>query len=63
MCDDYKYAQEWDQSAQRFYNQGDYDWLAEQLNGYTTILELGCGTGQSTLALLKQNHKVIAVKL
>ncbi|MBQ3252651.1 MAG: class I SAM-dependent methyltransferase [Oscillospiraceae bacterium] len=61
MSDNYKYAQEWKESAQHFFIQGDYDWLAMQLNGYSTILELGCGTGQSTIALLKQNHKVIAV--
>lgn len=61
MCDDYKYAHEWEQSAQHFSKQGDYDWLAKQLSEYPTVLELGCGTGQSTIALLKQNHKVIAV--
>lgn len=61
MCDNFLYAQQWEQSAQHFSKQGDYDWLAKQISKYTTVLELGCGTGQSTIALLKQNHKVIAV--
>ena len=61
MIQDMTYAREWNESAKYFQEQGIYDWLAEQVDGLTTILELGCGTGQSTLALLNRKHNVIAV--
>lgn len=57
----FDYAKEWNESAQLFWEQGDYEWLSDQLDGFATILELGCGTGQSTLALLEKAHNVIAV--
>ena len=44
-----------------FLEQGDYKWMARQLKEYKTVLELGCGTGQSTLSLLQQGLNVIAV--
>lgn len=61
MNEDFEYANKWNNSAQHFGEQGDYEWLADQLEGFETILELGCGTGQSTLALIRKAHNVIAV--
>ncbi len=56
-----KYAYEWENSANTFLEQGDYKWMARQLKGFKTVLELGCGTGQSTLSLLQQGLNVIAI--
>lgn len=56
-----KYAQDWEKSSNAFFEHGDYKWMARQLRGYKTVLELGCGTGQSTLSLLQQGLNVIAV--
>ena len=56
-----KYAQDWEKSSNAFFEQGDYKWMARQLKEYKTVLELGCGTGQSTLSLLQQGLNVIAV--
>ena len=56
-----KYAQDWEKSSNTFFEQGDYKWMARQLKEYKTVLELGCGTGQSTLSLLQQRLNVIAV--
>lgn len=57
-----KYADEWNESAKFFYENKDYSWMCNCINGYGTVLEVGCGTGQSTLALLENGHKVIAIE-
>lgn len=56
-----KYADQWDVSAQYLYDKGDYSWMAQKLTGYSTVVELGCGTGYSTLALAEKGFKVLAV--
>ena len=56
-----KYALEWNNSAQYFYDQNSYKHLAGHISKFNTVLEVGCGTGQSTLALLEAGHSVIAV--
>lgn len=57
-----KYAIEWNASAEFFSCNGDYDWMETHLHKYHTVLEIGCGTGYSTLSLLNQGHKVICVE-
>ena len=56
-----EYADEWSVSSQYFFEKGYYQWMAQQLKKYSTVLEIGCGTGYSTLALIEQGFRVIAV--
>ena len=56
-----KYVVQWDVSAQYFYEKSYYLWMSEKLNGYEMVLEIGCGTGYSTLALAEKGFKVLAV--
>lgn len=57
-----KYAEEWNESAEFFYDNAEYNWMCNCIGGYPTVLEFGCGTGQSTLALLENGHKVISIE-
>ena len=61
MTEKEKYSLEWNNSAQYFYDHNSYKHLSEQIKSYKTVLEIGCGTGQSTLALLETGHSVIAI--
>lgn len=56
------YAEQWNNSANYFYDNGSYLWMCKAIKKYHTILEIGCGTGQSTLSLLENEHKVIVVE-
>jgi len=63
MSNDKKnYAQQWDKSASFFYDNSEYSWMGSHIAPYKKVLEVGCGTGQSTLALLKMGHKVISIE-
>lgn len=57
-----QYALEWNSSAQYFYDHKSYKHLATHIQQFKTVLEIGCGTGQSTLALLEAGHCVIAIE-
>lgn len=57
-----KYAEQWNRSADYFYNNDSYSWMCSNIKGYKTILEIGCGTGQSTLSLLNNGYKVISIE-
>ena len=50
MTEKEKYANEWNNSAEYFSEHNSYKHLAAQISRYKTVLEIGCGTGQSTLA-------------
>ncbi|MFK0092369.1 class I SAM-dependent methyltransferase [Pseudomonas sp. NPDC090592] len=56
------YIKSWGINSQGHLDQGHYGWMAERLNGYPRTLEIGCGVGHSTLALLKQGHTVVCVE-
>ena len=56
------YAKKWNINAEHFPNNNSYLWMCSKINSYKTVLEIGCGTGQSTLALLKNGHRVIAIE-
>lgn len=61
MSEELKYAEQWKLSSKYFYEKKYYSWMSETIADYDIILEIGCGTGYSTLALAEQGHKVIAV--
>lgn len=56
------YSEQWNSSADYFYNNGSYNWMCSNIKRYKTILEIGCGTGQSTLSLLENKHKVVSIE-
>lgn len=57
-----KYANEWDASSENLASQAVYEWMAEQLGTTGFVLEIGAGTGRSTLELQKRGNKVISVE-
>lgn len=61
MTQETLYAEQWDESAKYFYDTKRYHWMAEKISDYKTVVEVGCGTGYSTVALVETGHKVIAI--
>lgn len=57
-----KYASQWQITSQHYYELGYYDWMCQQLGNSKNVLEIGCGSGFSTLSLLENNKFVIAVE-
>lgn len=57
-----KYALEWERSAKFFQENNSYKHLSIQIDDYKVVLEIGCGTGHSTLSLLQKGHSVISVE-
>ncbi|MCI1577672.1 MAG: class I SAM-dependent methyltransferase [Clostridium beijerinckii] len=56
------YSNQWKKSSDYFYNNGSYSWMSNKIKKYHIILEIGSGTGQGTLSLLKNGHKVISIE-
>ncbi len=50
----------WEAEGQAYVRRGDYDWMAALVPG-KRVLEIGCGVGYSTVALLKRELAVLAV--
>ena len=57
-----EYAELWNKDALKMNSNGLYNWMSNQIENYKTILEIGCGSGISTLNLLKNGHNVICVE-
>ena len=60
------YAKLWDATSRHHFESGVYHWLAEQLRplGPKRILDIGCGTGQSLVAIhevLEEGVEVVAI--
>ena len=50
----------WQEEGAGYARRGDYDWMAGQLGGQR-VLEIGCGPGFGTLALLARGMAVLAI--
>ncbi|WP_122518590.1 methyltransferase domain-containing protein [Pseudomonas viridiflava] len=57
-----QYVKSWGVNSAGHLAQGHYSWMAAKLDGYPLTLEIGCGVGHSTLALLKQGHRIVCVE-
>lgn len=57
------YANQWDASADNLDINNGYSWMCDCVKDYFRILEVGSGTGQSTLALLNAGHKVVSIEV
>jgi SAM-dependent methyltransferase len=56
------YAQRWQDNSLAHDEAGDYDWMASQLPvGTRRVLEVGCGSGRSTHALVRAGASVVSV--
>lgn len=58
-----QYAAQWQENSKFFSQGGHYDWMAAYLEQPSTVIEIGCGSGGSTLALSKRAQKVIAIEV
>jgi len=56
-----KYAEQWNASSKYFYDKKNYEWMTMKVSDYHTIVEIGCGTGYSTLGMVEQGHTVISI--
>lgn len=56
-----EYAEKWNNSANLLFDNGIYEWVTEPLEAYGKVLEIGCGTGQSTFVLVAKDHTVFAI--
>lgn len=56
-----EYIDAWDNNAKQHYNNQDYEWLCGKIKLYKNILELGCGSGYSTLSLAQNGHQVLSI--
>lgn len=56
-----EYANEWHASATRMAANGHYAWMVQQLGAATTVLEIGCGSGASTLSLVRAGMVVLSL--
>ena len=56
------YAELWNKDSLKMNANGLYNWMSSQIKHYKAILEIGCGSGISTLNLLKNGHNVICVE-
>lgn len=57
-----QYATEWERSAAAFSSAGHYKWMSEQLGKAKTVIEIGCGSGASTEALLNDGRYVLVIE-
>ncbi len=57
-----EYLKGWSNDSQSILDKGLYQWMVSQLDpNHQRVLEIGCGIGNSTLALLKSGKKLISI--
>lgn len=57
-----QYIKQWQVNSNDHLAQGHYDWMTSKVDGYPRLLEIGCGIGHSTLALLKKGHNLVCIE-
>lgn len=57
-----QYSSEWERSAAAFSAAGHYTWMNERLGKADKIIEVGCGAGASTEALLSTGRQVLVIE-
>ena len=57
-----QYASEWERNAAAFSSAGHYKWMNDQLGDADKIIEVGCGSGASTEALLNDGRHVLVIE-
>lgn len=56
------YHAHWKINAAKFLSDGHYEWMAQFLDGFSRVLEIGTGDGTSTLVLANKGHTVVGVE-
>lgn len=57
-----QYADQWEINSDSFQREGYYSWMSEQLGSAVNVLEVGCGSGNGTLALVKGGRSVVVIE-
>lgn len=60
-----QYIDRWINSSDYYRHNGNYDWMAEQLDGYkiNKLFDIGCGNGNGLLSLLKKFPQIQLVSI
>lgn len=56
-----KYLNQWKGDSKFFYDKGLYNWMCSSISNSKRVLEIGCGSGLSTLSLIENGHNIIAI--
>lgn len=55
------YLNDWDYTSSLYHEKGYYEILCEEFQSFNNVLEIGSGSGYSTLALSKKSSQVISI--
>lgn len=58
-----EYATHWGLASDVHENENDYNWITSQLTPCISMLEVGCGNGNSTKKLLNISKKVVSIEI
>ncbi len=51
----------WNSKSEIIYNTGFYEWMADFLDGYERVLEIGSGAGYAAKALIETGHSIVSI--
>lgn len=57
-----QYAEEWQRSAEAFSSANHYAWMSDQLGDMKRVIEVGCGSGTSTEALVATGRHILVIE-